>query len=105
MEGWSAPSLRRSASQASISAPSELGHPQARRQGARPGLGQGEPSEQFATPSPEQIREGDRMAKRHERGVDPVLQRGPVMDEMKPEAGPLALGPDRWVRQPDLRYC
>src|SRR5664280_1588631 len=79
-------------------------HPQACRRRARPGLGQGEPSEQFATPSPEQIREGDRMAKRHERRVDPVLQRGPMVDEVKPEAGPLALGPDRWVREPDHRY-
>jgi hypothetical protein len=77
-------------------------HPQARRQGARPGLGQREPSEEFATPNPEQISDGDRMAKCHERRVDPVLQRGPVVNEMEPEAGSLALGPDRRVRQPDL---
>jgi hypothetical protein len=56
----------------------------------------------FAASDPEQVRDRDRMSKRHERGVDPVLQGGPVVDEMKPEAGALALGPDRRVGQPDL---
>jgi len=44
------------------------------------------------------------VAERHERGVDPVLQRGPVVDEVEPEASPLALRPDLWGRQPDLGH-
>jgi hypothetical protein len=44
------------------------------------------------------------VAERHERRVDPVLQRGPVVDEVESEAGSLALRPDVRGRQPDLRH-
>ena len=33
--------------------------------------------------------------------MDPVLEGGPVAHEVEPEAGPLALGPDRRIGQPD----
>jgi hypothetical protein len=74
-------------------------HPQARAERRRPGLGQGEPGEQLAACHPEQVRDGHGVAERHECRVDPVLQRGPVVDEVEPEAGPLALRPDLWGRQ------
>ena len=42
---------------------------------------------------------GHGVAERHERGVDPVLQCRPVVDEVEQEAGPLALRPDLQGRQ------
>jgi len=44
------------------------------------------------------VTEGD------EGGVDPVLERAPVTHEVEPEAGPLALGADLRVGQPDGRH-
>ena len=79
--------------------PQLIDHPQARAQGLRPGLRQGEPSEQLAAGDPEQVRDRHRVTEGHQGRVDPVLQRGSVVDQVKAEAGPLALGPDVWGRQ------
>jgi hypothetical protein len=44
------------------------------------------------------------VAEGDEGGVDPVLEGGPVADEVEPEAGPLPLGADGRVGQPDRRH-
>ena len=74
---------------------------EARGERGRPGLGDRERGEELPTLRPEQVGDRDRVAEGDEGGVDPVLEGGPVADEVEPEAGPLALGPDRRVGQPD----
>jgi hypothetical protein len=34
--------------------------------------------------------------------MDTALQGAPVVDQMEPEAGPLALSSNSWIGQPDL---
>ena len=68
------------------------------------GLRQLEPLEQVAAGDAEQV--GDRawFAVGEQDGVDALLEAGPVADEVEPEVGPLALGADLWVGQPDRRH-
>ena len=64
----------------------------------RPGLGQRQASRAARARDCRTGRTPDRVAEGHQGGVDPVLERGPVADQVEPEAGPLALGADRWDR-------
>jgi hypothetical protein len=75
--------------------------PEARGKGRRPGLGDGQAREQLASLRPEEVAHRDRVAEGDEGGVDPVLEGGPVAHEVEPEAGPLPLGPNRRVGEPD----
>ena len=47
---------------------------------------------------------GHGVTERHQGGVDAVLQRGPVADEVQPETGSLAFGAHRGRGQPDLGH-
>src|SRR5664280_2678210 len=77
-------------------------HGQARGQCRCPGLGQSQAREERAAGCPEQVGDRYSVTECHERGMNAALQRAPVVDKMEPEAGPLALGADRWIGQPDL---
>jgi hypothetical protein len=46
---------------------------------------------------PEQIRDRARVTEGDQRGVDAVLQRGAVANQVQPKARELALTADRWV--------
>ena len=78
--------------------------PQARGQGGRPGLGDGQAREQLASLRPEEVAHRDRVTERDQGGVDAVLERRPVAHEVEPEPRALALCPDGRVGQPDRRH-
>jgi hypothetical protein len=60
--------------------------------------------EQLAARQAEQVRDRARMPEGDQRGVDAVLQRGAMPDQVQPKARQLALAPDRRVGQPDRRH-
>jgi hypothetical protein len=71
---------------------------------ASPRIGDGEPVEQLAAGVPERVGDRARMAEGDQRGVDAVLQRRAMADEVQPEAGRLALAAKGRVGQPDLGH-
>jgi hypothetical protein len=76
---------------------------QARRDGARPRLGQLHAGEQLPAADAEQVGDGAGLAVREQGRVHALLQAGAVADEMEPEAGPLPLRPHGRVGQPECR--
>jgi hypothetical protein len=66
-----------------------------------PRVGDRQAIEQIAAGMAEQIRHRTRVPEGDQRGVDAVLQRGAVADQVEPEPGQLALAPDARVGQPD----
>src|SRR5918994_4254473 len=52
---------------------------------------------------PEQVRHRTRMAEGEQGGVNPVLQRRAVLDQVQPPPGPLAISTHRRRGQPDRR--
>jgi len=99
--GWSAPGCLQVGRALLDLGPELVDDPQAAREGRRPGLGDGEAREELAALGPEEIAHRNRMAEGDQGGVDPVLERRPVADEVEPEARPLPLGPNRRIGQPD----
>jgi hypothetical protein len=71
---------------------------------AAPRIRDGEPVEQLAAGVAEQIGDRARVPEGDQRGVDAVLERRAMPDQMQPVAGQLALAADRRVRQPDRRH-
>jgi hypothetical protein len=71
---------------------------------APPRVGDRHPVEQLAAGEPEQIADRARMTERHQRRVDPVLQRRAVTHQMEPVARQLTLAPDRRLGQPNRRH-
>jgi hypothetical protein len=62
-----------------------------------PRLGQRQAGQQPPAGDAEQVCHRAGMAEGHQRGVDPVGQRGAVAHQMQPPAGPLPLGAHRWI--------
>src|SRR6266545_543891 len=77
---------------------------EARSDGRGPRLGQAEALQQHSAGGAEEVAERVGDAVLEEDRVHAVLERGAVLDEMEPEAGPLALSPDLWIGQPDLGH-
>ena len=93
-----APQLRLAATDLTLEV---IDHAQAGGEGRGPGLRDGEPLEQLSAALAEEVGHGHRMAEGDERGVDAVLERDPMTDQVEPEAGPLTGSADRRVGQPD----
>jgi len=70
---------------------------------ARPGFGQLQPMQQFPPADAEQIRHRARVTEGQQGGVDAVLQRGAVTDQVQAPAGAFAFGAHRRGGQPDGR--
>jgi hypothetical protein len=53
-------------------------------------------------PAPKLVAHRARLAEGQQGGVDAVLERGPVADQVQPEPCPFSFGPHPWGGQPDL---
>ena len=78
--GWSAPTLRRSCSQAAISASSSSTKRRLVASVVAQGFGISNVASRLATVHAEEIGDRHRMPDGDEDGVDPVLQGGPLAD-------------------------
>jgi hypothetical protein len=79
-----------------------IDEPQADLDVPAPRIGDLQTVQQLAAGVPEQIRDRARVPEGDQRGVDAVLQRRAVPDQVQPEARQLALAADARVGQPDL---
>jgi hypothetical protein len=77
--------------------------PQADLDVASPRVGDGQAVQQLAAGVTEEVGDRARVAEGDQRGVDAVLQRRAVPDQVQPKARRLALAANRRVGQPDLR--